>query len=78
MSDSRFMKFVAGIFQRPSYVSEPEQFLQDLVRARPEIAADQRKARAMWWDHPQELETAQRYREAEVPQSAYVYYPAKD
>ncbi len=73
MSDSRFMAFVAGIFQRPSFVSEPEEFLTDLVRARPEITADRKRARQMWWDHPQDLETLARHRESRVPQQPYVY-----
>ncbi len=75
MSDSRFMDFLAGIFQRPTYVSEPEQFLSDLVRARPEITADRKVARQMWWDHPQDLETATRHRDSLVPQQPYVYQP---
>ena len=73
MSDSRLMDFVARIFQRPTYVSEPDQFLRDLKRARPEIAADQRAARAIWWDRPQDLEIAARRRAANVPQAPYVY-----
>ena len=73
MSDSRLMNFVAGIFQRPTFVSEPDKLLSDLVRARPEIAADRKHAREIWWDHPQDLDTVARHRASRVAQQPYVY-----
>ena len=55
------------------YESEFTKFIRELKRQRPELEAEQRKSRAIWWDHKQDLETQQRDNESRVKQQAYVY-----
>jgi hypothetical protein len=55
------------------YESEFTKFIRELKQQRPQLEAEQRKSRAIWWDHKQELETAKRDKESRVKQQAYVY-----
>jgi|GEM_PF-808733 len=60
-------------FRQQTYESEFTKFMRELKQQRPELEAEQRQSRAIWWDHAQDLETAQRARESRVKQQAYVY-----
>ena len=55
------------------YESEFTKFIRELKRQRPQLEAEQRKSRAIWWDHKQDLETLKREEESRVKQQAYVY-----
>ena len=55
------------------YESEFTKFIRELKQQRPELEAEQRKSRAIWWDHKQDLETQKREEESRVKQQAYVY-----
>ncbi len=55
------------------YESEFTRFICELKRQRPQLEAEQRKSRAIWWDHKQDLETLKREKESRVKQQAYVY-----
>jgi hypothetical protein len=55
------------------YQSDITRFLQELKQTRPHLEQEQRKGRAIWWDHPQDLETSKRNLESRVPQQPYVY-----
>ena len=55
------------------YESEFTIFLREFKQQRPETEAEQRKSRAIWWDHQQDLETQERALESRVKQQAYVY-----
>jgi hypothetical protein len=56
------------------YESEFTQFLKDLKAERPEIDAEQRKGRAIWWDRDAiDLEQSRRLKESRVPTRAYPY-----
>jgi len=55
------------------YESEFTKFLREFRQQRPELEAEQRKSRAIWWDHKQDLETLRRDNESCVKQQAYVY-----
>lgn len=55
------------------YESEFTKFMREFKRQRPELEAEQRKSRAIWWDHKQDLETQKREEESRVKQQAYVY-----
>jgi len=57
------------------YESEITRFLRDLKQKNPNLAELQRKNRATWWDHPQDLEVQRERAEAAVPQPPYVYFP---
>ena len=57
------------------YESETTRFLRELKQKNPQIAEQQKKNRATWWDHPQDLQTSRERAEAAVPQPGYVYFP---
>lgn len=56
------------------YVSEITEFIRDLKSQKPEIEADQKKGRAIWWDKEAVTpdEVAQ-LRASRVAQKPYVY-----
>lgn len=60
-------------FKPKSYESEFTKFIHELKRQRPQLEAEQRKSRAIWWDHKQDQETLDRDKESRVEQQAYVY-----
>jgi Protein of unknown function (DUF3460) len=56
------------------YVSEITDFLQDLKEKNPQIAVDQKKGRAIWWDKkPQTPEELEHLSQSQVRQAGYVY-----
>ena len=56
------------------YVSEFENFLNDLKAKNPEIDVGQKKARAIWWDkRPVTFEDLERTSASLVRQNGYVY-----
>ncbi|OGA36062.1 MAG: DUF3460 domain-containing protein [Betaproteobacteria bacterium RIFCSPLOWO2_12_FULL_62_13b] len=55
------------------YESEFTKFMREFKQQRPQLEAEQRKSRAIWWDHKQDLETQKRDQESRVEQQAYVY-----
>ena len=55
------------------YESDHTKFMRELLAHKPQLAAEQRKGRAIWWDrHPDPAEQKQ-FCEARVNQTAYVY-----
>ncbi len=58
-----------------AYESEITRFIRGLRDANPQIAEQQRKNRATWWDHPQDLQTSRERSASAVPQPGYVYFP---
>ena len=55
------------------YESDITLFLRELKQAKPYLEDEQRKGRAIWWDHPQDLDTRRRDDASKVPQAPYVY-----
>ena len=56
------------------YVSEITHFLQDLKSNNPDIAVEQAKGRAIWWDKkPVTEDDAERTAASRVKQKGYVY-----
>ena len=72
MHESRLSRFL-GEFKPQKYESEFTKFIHELKQQRPELEAEQRKSRSIWWDHEQDLETLERAKESSVKQQAYVY-----
>lgn len=72
MHESWLSRFL-GEFKPQSYESEFTKFLRELKQQRPQIEAEQRKSRSIWWDHKQDLDTLKRDQESRVKQQAYVY-----
>ncbi|MGZ5032155.1 MAG: DUF3460 family protein [Usitatibacter sp.] len=57
------------------YESDITRFIRDLKAKNPQIVELQRKNRATWWDHPQDLETSKERSESALPQPPYAYFP---
>jgi len=56
------------------YVSEHTSFIRDLLAKKPEIVANQKAGRAIWWDkEPRDLAEEAVMDKGRVPQPAYVY-----
>ena len=72
MHESRLSRFL-GEFKPQSYESEFTKFMREFKQKRPQLEAEQRKSRAIWWDHKQDLDTLERERESRVRQQPYVY-----
>ena len=57
------------------YVSEHTRFIRDLLDKKPQLEAEQRVGRAIWWDKlPSEIKARREMDQSRVPQSGYVYY----
>ena len=72
MHESRLSR-ILDEFKPQSYESEFTIFMRELKQQRPQIEAEQRKSRAIWWDHKQDLDTLKRDKESRITQQAYVY-----
>ncbi len=72
MHESRLSR-ILGEFTARSYESEFTRFMLEFKRQRPQLEAEQRKSRAIWWDHKQDLDTLERAQKSRVSQQAYVY-----
>jgi len=56
------------------YVSEFTQFITELKAAKPQLEAEQRKGRAIWWDkQPLDVKERSEQDAARVPQKPYPY-----
>jgi hypothetical protein len=66
---SKLLRF----FRRPDYQSEVTQFIEQLKTERPDIEAQQRTGRAIWWDKHIDREAQGEWRQSRVPQKPYVY-----
>lgn len=60
------------------YESDHTQFIRALKERKPELEAEQRKSRAIWWDkRPQDLALRAQMDAGRVPQTPYVYQGAE-
>lgn len=62
-----------SLFQRPHYVSETTQFLDQLKAQRPNLDAEQRQGRALLWEQSVDHDWNANADEARVKQKPYVY-----
>ena len=60
-------------FKPQTYESEFTKFVRELKQQRPHLEAEQRRSRAIWWDHTPDLDTQEREEQSRVKQQAYVY-----
>lgn len=70
--ESRLGRFLDE-FKQQTYESEFTRFMREFSQKRPQLEAEQRKSRAIWWDHKQDLDTLERAQESRVRQQPYVY-----
>jgi hypothetical protein len=61
------------IFRRPDYNSDVTQFIEQLKTEKPDLEAQQRAGRAIWWDKHLDREALHDWKQAKVPQKPYVY-----
>ena len=55
------------------YESDHTRFMRELFEKKPELAAEQAKGRAIWWDKKLDGEELKRNAESRVNQTPYVY-----
>jgi len=67
------MSRLLRIFRRPDYKSDITQFIEKLKSEKPDLEAQQRAGRAIWWDKNLDREALKDWREAQIPQKPYVY-----
>ncbi|MHB8667542.1 MAG: DUF3460 family protein [Burkholderiales bacterium] len=72
MDESKLSKFLDE-FKQKNYESEFTRFMRELKQQKPQLEAEQRKSRAIWWDHKLDLDTLERERASRVRQQPYVY-----
>ena len=68
------MSILQRFFRRPDYKSEVTQFIDQLKADKPDLEAQQRAGRALLWDKHVNRDMQEEWREARVPQHAYVYH----
>ena len=56
------------------YESDHTKFMRELFEQNPQLAQDQKEARAIWWDKNLDRDERKRFKESAVPQKAYVYF----
>lgn len=67
------MGFLQRIFRRPDYRSDVTQFIDQMKVEQPDLEAQQRAGRSIWWDKNLDREAIADWQDARVPQKAYVY-----
>jgi len=67
------MSLLLRIFRRPDYDSDITQFISELKAKKPDLEAQQRAGRAIWWDKQVNREAWDEFRAAQVAQKPYVY-----
>ena len=55
------------------YESDHTKFMRELLTKKPELASEQRKGRAIWWDKKLDADEQKGFQDGRVAQSAYVY-----
>jgi hypothetical protein len=60
------------LFWKP-YKSDVTSFIEELKAKKPTLEAEQRAGRSLLWDREQDREAEADWRDARVPQQAYVY-----
>ena len=67
------MSKLLRIFRRPDYQSDVTQFIEQLKAEKPDLEAQQRAGRAIWWDKNLDRQAIGEWKQAKVPQKPYVY-----
>ena len=64
-----------GMLPARNYVSDHTKFIREVLETKPQLADEQRKGRAIWWDKsPRDLAERGKMDQGSVPQTAYVYF----
>lgn len=65
-------------FARAPYKSEVSIFIDELKAKKPSLESEQRAGRALLWDKSLDRQAQKAWKEAKVPQQAYVYQTKTD
>ena len=66
--------YYAALIMSHGYESDHTKFMRELLTKKPELAAEQRKGRAIWWDKkPLDMKELGEQDAAKVPQQPYPY-----
>ena len=65
------------LFWKP-YKSDVTNFIDELKAKKPTLESEQRAGRALLWDRELDREALDEWRDAKVPQQAYVYQTKSD
>ncbi|MBI4985708.1 MAG: DUF3460 family protein [Rhodocyclales bacterium] len=60
--------------QDTAYVSEFTRFMNAYLAAHPEIAVDQKRGRALYWDKQLDFDDLKKVEAASVPADSYYYF----
>jgi hypothetical protein len=55
------------------YESDHTRFMRELFQKKPDLPAQQRQARAIWWDRELDQDEQERFADSRVNQAGYVY-----
>jgi hypothetical protein len=58
---------------KAGYESDATRMIRELLEVRPEIADEQKRGRALWWDRRLDLDLQRREQASRVAQKGYVY-----
>ena len=58
---------------KSGYESDATRLIRDLLHERPQLADEQARGRALWWDRKLDLDQQQRLQAVRVRQKGYVY-----
>jgi hypothetical protein len=58
---------------KSGYESDATRLIRDLLHEQPQLADEQAKGRALWWDRKLDLDQQQRVQASRVRQKGYVY-----
>ena len=67
-----------SFFARTPYKSEVSIFIDELKAKKPSLESEQRAGRALLWDKTLDRQALQAWKDAKVPQQAYVYQTQTD
>ncbi len=68
------MSLLLKIFRRPDYNSDITEFIGQLREQKPDLEAQQRAGRAIWWDKHLDRELTEEWQQARLPSKAYAYF----
>jgi Protein of unknown function (DUF3460) len=61
------------IFRRPDYSSDVTQFIEQLKTEKPDLEAQQRAGRSIWWDKHIDREMVDDWKRSRVAPKPYAY-----
>ena len=58
---------------KKDYESDATRMIRELLAERPQILAEQKTGRSLWWDRKLDLDQQRRTQESRIRQKGYVY-----